>query len=167
MHAPLSRPIEQRNGMQSMSPFRDSTVRAQRRMPLSAQARRGGIGSRCSALAVALRGHVLVERAAPHILPLPLCFAMAGNKRALHPVIKELIIQLSLRLGNAAIAETLEISERTVRRVKALVYKTGSVVKIPVERGRPRMLSALHCAVCFFSIIPVSGTQTSGSFWKV
>jgi len=60
-----------------------------------------------------------------------------GNRQHIPPAIKELMVTLRARdrMKKAQIADLLDVSPRTVRRVTKLEAETGSVVWEPVVKG--------------------------------
>lgn len=71
-----------------------------------------------------------------------------STRRHISSDIKEHIVLLASRYENTEIvANIMEVSVRTVRRVLKLAQETGKVVRKP-QRTRPRLLNGLHLAVC-------------------
>ncbi|RXW12687.1 hypothetical protein EST38_g13170 [Candolleomyces aberdarensis] len=69
-----------------------------------------------------------------------------GNRRHITKEVKQLVVVMSMYLRSRQIAEITGISRRTVNRVLGLYRTTGSVVRVPLQPGRPRVLNSLHVA---------------------
>jgi len=67
---------------------------------------------------------------------------MVGNRRHIPAAMKQQWVTMSAQMSSKAIAEVTNTSQRTVNRVLRLSRLTGSVVRRPLESGRPRLLSA-------------------------
>ncbi|KAF7974324.1 hypothetical protein HWV62_12368 [Athelia sp. TMB] len=68
---------------------------------------------------------------------------MPGNRTHVSRERKEQIVELSDRYTTSEIADICEVAPRTVTRVLGLWRKSGDVVKVPDEPGRPRGLTGL------------------------
>jgi len=71
---------------------------------------------------------------------------MVGNRRHISKEVKEIIVRLTHNFTAKETAGILEVSERTVRRVRHLAMTTGRVVSIPLEVGRRRVITGLDAA---------------------
>jgi hypothetical protein len=73
---------------------------------------------------------------------------MPGNFRYIPEEKKKLILTMSLRgMKTKEIEDATGITSRTIRRVTNLWKLTGEVVKRPLERGRPRILTSIEVLV--------------------
>ena len=72
-----------------------------------------------------------------------------GNRRHIPIAIKELMVTLQARKGmkKKQVAELLDVSTRTVRRVTKLEAETRSVVREAFAKGPRRLLNGIDCAV--------------------
>lgn len=72
-----------------------------------------------------------------------------GNRRHIPTTIKKLMVDLQTtkKMNKRQVAALLGVNPRTVRRVTKLEAETGSVVRVPVQRGPRRMLNGIDCAV--------------------
>lgn len=77
---------------------------------------------------------------------------MAGNFRHIPKSAKEQLVVMSASMKSSEIAKVTGVSHRTVNRVKRLAHATGSVVRTPLEHGRPRLLNGLETTVCILDI---------------
>ncbi|PPR02227.1 hypothetical protein CVT24_011455 [Panaeolus cyanescens] len=71
---------------------------------------------------------------------------MIGNRCYISRETKENIVVLSAYMKTRQVAEMLQVSDRTVRRVKALAQRTGRVNAPALAQGRPRKLSSADAA---------------------
>ncbi|KAK7041106.1 hypothetical protein R3P38DRAFT_346857 [Favolaschia claudopus] len=69
---------------------------------------------------------------------------MSGNRRHIPKEQKDLIVVMAHHKSATEIADETGISLRTVQRVLRKWRQTGSTVRIPIELGRPRILTALE-----------------------
>ena len=65
---------------------------------------------------------------------------MPGNRRHIPEAVKEQWVKMSTHMSSREIAKVTGASQRTINRVLRLSCLTGSVVKKPLEDGRPRSL---------------------------
>jgi transposase len=70
-----------------------------------------------------------------------------GNRRHTPPEHKQLMVVMASYKTSKEIAEITNTSERTVQRVINKWRTTGQYVHIPLELGRPRILTALDVSV--------------------
>jgi transposase len=68
-------------------------------------------------------------------------------RRHIPKAVKETLVTMSGHMLASEIETVTGITKRTVNRVLKLHQETGHVVRVPLERGRPRKLNALHIAV--------------------
>ncbi|KAJ7025432.1 hypothetical protein C8F04DRAFT_926867, partial [Mycena alexandri] len=66
-----------------------------------------------------------------------------GNRRHIPKEKKDLIVVMANHRTPQELADITYISERTIQRVLRNWHRTGSTVKVPVQAGRPRVLTAL------------------------
>jgi hypothetical protein len=93
---------------------------------------------------------------------------MPGNRRHIPVDQKKLVVIMASNKKPKEIKEIADatgISVRTVQRILEKWRTTGNCVKIPLELGRPRILTALDVDV---SLFPPSGFADLpyASFWK-
>ncbi|KAJ2913748.1 hypothetical protein MD484_g6667, partial [Candolleomyces efflorescens] len=69
-----------------------------------------------------------------------------GNRRHIPESVKEQLVVMSAWMKPSAVAKVTGISKVTVNRVLKLSRETGSVVRVPLQNGRPRTLNSLHVA---------------------
>ncbi|KAJ7826046.1 hypothetical protein B0H14DRAFT_2368540 [Mycena olivaceomarginata] len=69
---------------------------------------------------------------------------MVGNRRHIPREQKDLVIVMSARKTPKEIAADTMMDVGTVRQILRLWRTTGSTVRIPLELGRPRILTALE-----------------------
>jgi len=90
------------------------------------------------------------------LLPWPSPFALIfchistmaiGNRRHINADVKCQLVAMSASLKPNEIQQHTGISKRTVNHVLNLHWRTGCVVKKPLQAGRPRILNALDIAV--------------------
>ncbi|KAF8210949.1 hypothetical protein K438DRAFT_1457520, partial [Mycena galopus ATCC 62051] len=67
-----------------------------------------------------------------------------GNRRHIPREQKDLVVTMARRLTPQQIAEATMISEHTVQQILLKWRTTGSTVQIPLELGRPRILTAFE-----------------------
>jgi hypothetical protein len=72
---------------------------------------------------------------------------MAGGHRHIPCSVKEQFIVMSGYMCPSNIARVSHVNVRTVQCVIALALQTGSVVRKPLQAGRPRELNALDANV--------------------
>ena len=72
---------------------------------------------------------------------------MAGGRRHIPCSEKEQLVVMSGYMRPSQIARVTQINIRTVQRVLALAFRMGSVVRNPLQAGRPRELNALDANV--------------------
>ncbi|KIJ96353.1 hypothetical protein K443DRAFT_682372 [Laccaria amethystina LaAM-08-1] len=71
---------------------------------------------------------------------------MPGNRRHIPKPVKEQLVYMSTRMRSSGIAHVTGISHRTVNRVLHPSRTTGSVIRVPYQAGRPRLLNALDAS---------------------
>ncbi|KAJ7263546.1 hypothetical protein C8J57DRAFT_1070520 [Mycena rebaudengoi] len=76
-----------------------------------------------------------------------------GNRRHIAPEQKRLITIMANYMSPREIATATHISKRTVYRTIATWRSTGKHAKIPLELGRPRILTPFHISICFLDNI--------------
>ena len=74
-----------------------------------------------------------------------------GNRPYIHPSVKKVIFSMSSTLPSSEIARLVGVHKRTVNRVVRLATETGSVIREPLQAGRPRTLTGLDIAVGYLS----------------
>ena len=72
---------------------------------------------------------------------------MPGGRRHIPHSVKEQLVIMSGYMRPSQIARVTHINIWTVQRVLALALQTGSVVRRPLQAGRPRELNALDVNV--------------------
>jgi hypothetical protein len=73
---------------------------------------------------------------------------MPGNFRYIPEEKKKLLLTMSLRgMKTKEIEDATGICSRTIRQVTNLWKLTGEVVRHPLERGRPRILTSIEVLV--------------------
>ncbi|KAJ6490431.1 hypothetical protein DFH09DRAFT_374634 [Mycena vulgaris] len=68
---------------------------------------------------------------------------MRGNRRHIPKEKKDLIVVMANHRTPQELADITYISDRTIRRILRNWRRTGSTVKVPIQSGRPRVLTAL------------------------
>ncbi|KAJ7697302.1 hypothetical protein B0H16DRAFT_1232233, partial [Mycena metata] len=67
-----------------------------------------------------------------------------GNQRHISPELKRLVVVMNANcVPNPVIAVATGFHPRTVHRILETWCNTGNVVRIPLELGRPRILTSL------------------------
>jgi hypothetical protein len=86
---------------------------------------------------------------------------MVGGHQHIPCSVKEHLVVMSGYMRPSQIARVTHINIRTVQRVLALALQTGSVVRKPLQAGRPRELNTLDANVDSITHLPIVQFLTS------
>ena len=87
---------------------------------------------------------------------------MARGRRHIPRSVKEQLVVMLGYMRPSQIARVTHINIRTVQRVLALALQTGSVIRKPLQVGRPRELDSLDANVGSTSCLPIVRFLESG-----